>query len=496
MPYQQLGLYPSAAGQPAVALPGGARRERLAALLRSDLDFHDAASGYASHNYHSFPAKFPPQLPRVFIAGLTAPGDTVLDPMVGSGTTVVEALLAGRRGLGCDIDPLALLLCKVKATPLQPQQVGRQAFAVLHKARRLVAERPAETLSALFARLDDKAQAFIDYWFPPEAQVELAALTEGIAQVEDSDVRAFLKLAFSAVIITKSSSVSLARDLAHTRPHRVEGKTIRSPLAEFDKRLSKNLDSLRSLGEAPGKAEVISANAQALGLADAVADLIVTSPPYAANAIDYMRAHKFSLVWFGYPMDALSQRRAQYIGSDATTGFCYEPLAPLAAEMVARIAVEDSRKAQVLHRYYSEMTRALGEMYRVLKPDRSAVIVVGTSTMRGVDTRTQDCLAAIGEQIGFDAVGIAVRRLDRDRRMMPARWGGERSLQIEQRMHEEYVIGLHKPAQTDSAYDDGARYALPRTERRPPCPSFTAPTTASLPISSLSIGRGAITCSI
>jgi DNA modification methylase len=72
-------------------------RERLTTLLNDDLEFHDKSSGYASHNFHSFPAKFPPQLPRKFIEGLTKRGDCILDPMMGSGTTVVEALLTGCR---------------------------------------------------------------------------------------------------------------------------------------------------------------------------------------------------------------------------------------------------------------------------------------------------------------------------------------------------------------------------------------------------------------
>ena len=84
-------------------------REELISLLSQDLDFHSHDSGYASHNFHSFPAKFPPQLPRKFINALTSPDDIVLDPMLGSGTTVVEALLAERNGIGFDIDPLALL---------------------------------------------------------------------------------------------------------------------------------------------------------------------------------------------------------------------------------------------------------------------------------------------------------------------------------------------------------------------------------------------------
>jgi hypothetical protein len=91
-------------------------RRALADLLSTDLDFHQAASNYASHALHAFAAKFPPQLPRVFIERLAEKGETVMDPMMGSGTAIVEAFLCGRRAVGFDIDPLALMICRVKTT--------------------------------------------------------------------------------------------------------------------------------------------------------------------------------------------------------------------------------------------------------------------------------------------------------------------------------------------------------------------------------------------
>lgn len=47
------------------------KRERLAVLLEGELNFHGENSSYASHDLHAFAAKFPPQLPRAFIRGLT-----------------------------------------------------------------------------------------------------------------------------------------------------------------------------------------------------------------------------------------------------------------------------------------------------------------------------------------------------------------------------------------------------------------------------------------
>jgi DNA modification methylase len=427
-----------------LALEGGCR-ERLSTLLAWDLDFHDRVSGYASHNFHPFPAKFPPQLPRLFITGLTQPGERVLDPMVGSGTTVVEALLAGRWGIGVDLDPLALLLCRVKTTPLALDEVERTGIEVWRRASRAVEKGRRDLEEELRHSFDSRTRDFIEYWFLPEAQVELMALAQEIDQVKSPPVRSFLWLVFSAIVIAKSGGVSLARDLAHTRPHRDLSKPFRSPLAEFKKRLRQNLRGLVEIVQKEQQASVIGGDAQRLPLTENSVDLIVTSPPYAANAIDYMRAHKFSLVWMGYPISALSEKRREYIGGEAIAHVSFEPMPADVMQVVADVAERDARKARVLHRYYSEMRRCLSEMYRVLRPGRAAIVVVGTSSMRGVDTRTQDCLARIGEEVGFEVAGIAVRRLDRDRRMMPARRGRTPASQIEQRMHEEYVIGFYKP---------------------------------------------------
>jgi len=88
----------------------------------------------------------------------------------------------------------------------------------------------------------------------------------------------------------------------------------------------------------------------------------------------------------------------------------------------------------------------LTEMYRVLRHSSCAIVVVGPSVMRGINVQTHYCLADIAMALGFDVVGIVQRVLDRDKRMMPARFGKKTDSMIEQRMHEEYVIGLLKPS--------------------------------------------------
>ncbi|MGC9522681.1 MAG: DNA methyltransferase [Anaerolineae bacterium] len=147
--------------------PDAPYREQLTTLLGHDLDFHTQDSGYASHNLHSFPAKFPPQIPRKFIQSLTSPGDLVLDPMMGSGTAVLEALLAGRQGCGFDIDPLAVPISAVKSTPLDREQVFRLGKAILREATVAVREDKETLRRQLQSRWDARTRNFVDYWFFP-----------------------------------------------------------------------------------------------------------------------------------------------------------------------------------------------------------------------------------------------------------------------------------------------------------------------------------------
>ena len=425
---------------------GGGRngkRHRLATLLSSDLDFRGENGRYASHDLHAFAAKFPPQLPRLFIRALTSPGDVVLDPMMGSGTAIVEAVLNGRRGIGLDIDPLAMRLTRTKVTPVSVESARDEGYRVASRARSYESDNHVIE-SALAERFDSRTQAFVDYWFLPSTQRELMALVLAIEEVRSVPVRRFLELTLSSIIVTKSGGVSMARDLAHTRPHLVKSKKPRSSLVEFSKRLNRNLGSIARL-KPLGTAWPLLGDARSIPLADACVDLVVTSPPYA-NAIDYMRAHKFSLVWLGSSIPELSALRGEYIGSERAGRPSYDAALPERPSRVIRqLAARDAKKSRVLRKYFIEMRDVLSEIGRVMRGDSIAVIVVGTSTMRAIDVQTHRCLADIAESIGFDLVGIAERALDRNRRMMPARFGGRKGSLIEQRMHEEYVIGLYKP---------------------------------------------------
>lgn len=76
---------------------------------------------YLTHFFHHWAAKFIPQIPQNIIRKYGKPGDIVLDPFVGCGTTLVEAKLFGCPSYGVDINPLAIKICQAKVEKINTQ---------------------------------------------------------------------------------------------------------------------------------------------------------------------------------------------------------------------------------------------------------------------------------------------------------------------------------------------------------------------------------------
>ena len=443
---------------------------RLAALLAADLDFQaPAREAHPLHALHPFAARFPHGLAGHFINALTRSGDTALDPMCGSGITLLEGWTAGRSVIGVDLDPLARRQSLARTTALDPQAVREAGEATLRRAADRYAGlgQPADPLAAVRDGMDDATREFLDYWFFTETQQELAALVLAIRGESNPDLRNLLEVIFSSTIVTKSGGVSRARDLAHTRPHRVADKRPRRPIRLFANLLDHAAAAYAAVApDTIGESRIIAGDARELPLPDYSVDLIVTSPPYA-NALDYMRAHKFSLAWLGEPIPNLTGLRARYIGSESGgqkpggqrsggSGAGTVLAADLPASVravVDQLSAKDAPKSRVLQRYFADMSAAIGEMARVLRPGAAAIIVVGPSTMRGMLIPTHQCLADLASCAGLAVVAVAPRNLDRDRRMMPARnpegaaaraGSGNAAAGIEGRMHTEYIIGAVK----------------------------------------------------
>ncbi len=116
----------------------------LGALRTAVLDQSYASTGRriaSVHDFYRYPARFSPAFARAAIASFTSPGDWVLDPFVGGGTSLVEARLLGRGAVGADISQLSCFVTRAKTTTYSPATLGEvetwaRALPELAKVRR------------------------------------------------------------------------------------------------------------------------------------------------------------------------------------------------------------------------------------------------------------------------------------------------------------------------------------------------------------------------
>ena len=96
-------------------------REALRSIRVAALDSSPVVG--LTHRYYKYPARFSPAFARAAIEAFSSPGDLVLDPYMGGGTTIVEALAANRSAIGCDINSLAVFVATAKTIALSEPEV-------------------------------------------------------------------------------------------------------------------------------------------------------------------------------------------------------------------------------------------------------------------------------------------------------------------------------------------------------------------------------------
>lgn len=419
-----------------------------------DLDFAGHDTLYATHGLHAYAAKCPPQLARFAISHYSQPGQLVLDPMAGSGTTLVEARLLGRSAIGFDLDPLACLIARVKSSDLDAQDIDGYAEAIIAQVNSDLEElRSEQTSAAVQERAVPPDFPRQDYWFSSQVTEALALLSFHIGEsTMPEKVRDFLWAAFSSVILSKVS-VANARDIIHSRHHHFEHPTPPDVISRFQTRVKimrKQIATFQELcSQVPATTvKIYQGDARQLPLTNESVDLIVTSPPYA-TALDYSRAHFLAVAWmqpvFGLSMEQYMALAPSYIGSErGHADRAVKPKAQLEPLLSAQSALKsleerDLRQAYLIQRYFVDIYAALGEMSRVLRPNGHVFIVVCPSHVRQVQIPTHTVFTEMGQALGLRRVAEYQRTINGNRRVLPYMREA-----FGDRMHTEYVLVYQK----------------------------------------------------
>jgi DNA modification methylase len=397
-------------------------------------DFQGQNTLYATHGLHPYAAKCPPQLVRYGLQRYSERGETVLDPMAGSGTTLVEARLLGRQAIGYDIDPLARLIAQVKSRELEDVSI--------QSAYDTVVQRTIDDLDALESEqappiLQERAVPpdfhNREYWFSSNVSKALAILAYHIAETQmPSEVRDFLWVAFSSLILAKTS-VANARDIIHSRHHYYEHPSPPDVLDRFQARVTRMrrqmIEFREKCADIPNVAIAARlGDVRCLPLEDESIDLVFTSPPYG-TALDYPRAHFLAVAWMqralGITVQDYKADAPEYIGSER--GHLPGELAiderlkqfALIKSIVQTLNDTSVRHAKLLHRYFVDMHQALSEIARVLRPGRHAVVVICPSHVREVEVPTHDAFIDMGHTMGLELKEKYTRTINSRLRLLP-----------------------------------------------------------------------------
>jgi hypothetical protein len=364
--------------------------------------------------------------------------------MAGSGTTLVTAKLRGHTAIGFDRDPLAVLIARSWLTNVRPDDVESKAAKILEKARSRASD--MKIADAYPRAADDETKAFVRYWFDTTNRVQLTALSDSISRLHDPSLRDLMWCAFSRLIITKKIGVSLAMDISHSRPHRSYEK---APVNAFD-RFERAVDQV--IKSSPFSDNNANYTAGSMGFADArklpvgnnSVDMVITSPPYL-NAIDYIRGHKFSLIWMGHSLKNLRGVRTTNVGTETVAKMENSDTATeLIMQMMCPVNKLSNRNAGILRGYVRDMRAVLSETKRVLRSGGKAVFVVGNCNLRETFVQNSKCIEGLAGELGMKVSKIRSRSLPENRRYLPPPESSSAGTALKRRMREEVILTLLK----------------------------------------------------
>lgn len=352
-----------------------------------------------SHGIHKYPAKFFPELPRWLIQKYSNPGDWILEPFMGSGTTNVEALLNNRNSVGIDVDPFARFLAKVKTTPLDKN--------ILQDTNDFLLERIVYFQPSLIKEEQIPNFPYRDNWFQPEILKELTYIKQIIENLEvEQNVKDFYKICLSSIV----RNVSNADDNCTRTVIRKKLNKLIYPsfaLTKFVENLLTYTPRILEFSDNTNNAIVKipqNADARKIDFPAESFELAVTSPPYA-NAVDYPRTHQLEMYWLGLAEGSLAELKKQHIGTESVSSLQYKKLHLIGIEeadkVLKSIYEKDPRRSYICYKYLQDMTENLQEVYRLLKKGGRYIIVVGNNLVRKQNFESWKYLISIGEKIGY-----------------------------------------------------------------------------------------------
>jgi len=392
-------------------IPTDIEQNSILNIVTRDVNTH-------THGFHKYPAKFIPHIPKWAITKyLNGNKDkNILDPFCGSGTTLVEGVLAGYNTIGIDIDPLSAMISKVKTTRLDEkelQNISEWLVKELNTKKKGIFKPDCET---------------IEHWFTKDAITKLSIIRTLINQIPEKfgdnkkvkDIQDLLLICFSSIIrkVSNADDESQKTYVSHTKikePKEVNSLFL-TQLALFIDRAIKF--AVTTSPKTKSKI-IVSSSADSIEkkLNGKKIDLAITSPPYI-KAIDYIYNQMVELFWIGDLFQMQTQtkqnvKKTHYIGNKQISKVEFKNYTPYNTilsiekldEKLKEVYDTDKKNGHkhsyVAFKYFAEMEKHFLEMSKCLTSGTHYVLVIGDSNVSDVFFDTASFLIEIAVRNGF-----------------------------------------------------------------------------------------------
>lgn len=408
----------------------GVRRQN-SELLEVDLDY----LGWRGDGVHPYPATMPYPLAEELLLRYSSSGDRVLDPFVGSGTTIRAAAANGRLSIGIDLNPLATLMARVSVQPLDVQE----DISTYHSSATDVLRRLGKDILTPGERWMPRLQT----WFAPEAQEGLGRLAAALRRtVEDSlepHLTDYLMLAFSRTV----RLCSLARPGELKLWRRAGTNRIANPAMVFDQEASDLLQTLVAFqAQHPIRSEwqpvVITGDSEHALHGVPKAELVLTSPPYGDSwtTVAYGNFSLLSRIWLSALDSGFAENDPATEDARSTGGssrFRDDRALPMnellelsdhLRQVFDEIRKTSTSRAHELVVFADDMRLILIQVMSKLKVGGHLVMVVGPRRVSGIPVDTGLVFGDVLKHLGLSHIDRHARRVSGKRLPSKTSQGG------------------------------------------------------------------------
>ena len=411
-------------------------------------DFSGENTKISIHGIHTYPAMMIPQIAKRLMEEYGKESKMNLDPFCGSGTVLVESMLHNVNSYGVDINPLAILLSKVKTTPINPDVLEKEFIKICDRIRE------ARWKPEIIQKIETPNFFNIEYWFKPKVIRELSFIKQIIDDIEDEVVRNFFYVSFSETVRKVSNTRGGEYKLFRIPENKLkewnpDALTTFLDISERNIKMmsefyySVDIQKIKN-GELWSKV-LMEDMREKTSIPENSVDFIATSPPYgdSRTTVAYGQFSRLTLQWLDYDYDiikridkiSLGGIRPKKIKNDVPSDTLYNAL--------EKISKNDGKRALDVYSFFSDFNKTVDEIDRVTRENAVVCMVVGNRTVKKINIPTDIIISELFEDRGYTHLKTIVRQIPSKRlpkKSSPSNIKGD----AVSTMNFEYIVILKK----------------------------------------------------